>query len=64
MCIALLLIYGVYCLLKDFFAWLNYKLSTRQPNKPRQEQRTFRKEQQPISMNELLTFEELLEDDE
>lgn len=58
MCIALLIIYGLYCLLKDFFRWLGSLSATQTHQQPVQ-----KPQQKPISMNELLTFEELLEDD-
>ena len=63
MCIALLLIYGLYCLLKDFLEWLGTKIASRQERTPKQK-KTKTRGQEPLSMNELLTFEELLEDDE
>jgi len=63
MCIALLLIYGLYCLLKDFLEWIGLTIAKRQQRIPKQK-RVKTQGQEPLSMNELLTFEELLEDDE
>ena len=61
MCTILLLIYGLFCGICDFFSWVGRKvmnISSRPKNT--KEHKHFN---EPLSQKELLTFEELYEDE-
>lgn len=63
MCIILLIFYGLYCLFVDLVNWIGRSIA----NRNKKSTFTIKKSKQknePITMNELLTFEELLEDDD